>query len=239
MDHQDWPGWPDDDPHFEHSEQDSGFDHSGHDPLVDDPLGPFHHDPLDYDPLGHDVDRELFGSEQAGYGDEAAHHPGAGFDSEPLAGGDHGHPDEVYPDDDPFALADHADHEAAVDDPAGQHDDSIVHDAPVEQPVGADPDLDPGTDTGWADQAFPPPLDLSDAPDPVDGFPWADPQVLGAGHTDSAVDDAGASSQSSPHIGDLYDYSGDEQPAADGWQALLASDDPATSTLARWWAPES
>lgn len=99
-------------------------------------------------------------------------------------------------------------------------------------PVGADPDLDPHAD-GWTDQAFPEPLDL-DAPEPVDGFPWTDPATLGT----DPLPDPEASYQGAPEPTELASYAGEDLPqGADPWTALSASEDPATSSLARWWAP--
>lgn len=126
------------------------------------------------------------------------------------------------------AGADHdawADHDPATDD-AGQ-----VH---GEHLVGSDPDVDPHADS-WFDPQFPPHLELADAPAPVDGYPWSDASVLGTGAVDAAQPAAG---WAGPSAGDLYDYAGLDAPAGDdGWAALLGSDDPATSALARWWAP--
>jgi hypothetical protein len=279
MDHQDWPGWPDDDPQFDQGFE-HGFDHpfehadadtadlGAHDGGFDhDPLG---HDPLGHDPLGSDVtgDDPL---EPGPDGPDIAHTPGpdltheASFDDETPAG--HGHfgaAGEVYPEDDPFAAGVHDD--AGIHDGAVVHDDAPTHHDPghdvpsaddhrlddhqlddhqfVDHPVGTDPDLDPRADSDWHDPEFPPALDLHDAPEPIDGYPWTDPHVLGAGLPDGAVDDpidSGGYHETAwqhPPIGDLYDYAGDEQaPGIDGWHALLGSDDPATSTLARWWTP--
>jgi hypothetical protein len=262
MDHQDWPGWPEDDPHSDNADvADPGGHHGGlghldddplgHDPLGHDPLG---HDPLGHDPLGHDpADGDPFTTDPGGYGDEAPR-PGPGFDADTPAG-EHEHDaiGEVYPDDDPFTPVHDATHHAADDATTyhvpDQHADGIVHDDPlpyqahpVEHLVGADPDLDPASDAQWQDPAYPPPLDLPNLPEPVDGPPWSDPRLLGADITDAAVDtgDQHEPSWQQPHLGDLYDYAGDEQPThADGWQALLGSDDPATGALARWWAPDS
>jgi hypothetical protein len=267
MDHQDWPGWPEDDPQFEHG-FDNSFDHvdadtadlGGHD-------GGFDHDPLGHDPLGH----EGLGDDPLGHGldgpdgsdgPDATHEPGpdltheATYEDETPATG-HGHfgaAGEVYPEDDPFAAGHH--------DEAVMHDGPVVHDdvpadssqdAPladdhqlVDHPVGADPDIDPRADGDWHDPEFPPALDLHDTPEPIDGYPWTDPQVLGTGFAegaiDGAIDDGGyhEAAWQHPPIGDLYDYAGEEQaPGIDGWHALLSSDDPATSTLARWWTPGS
>ncbi|BCB76021.1 hypothetical protein GCM10022251_56010 [Phytohabitans flavus] len=100
--------------------------------------------------------------------------------------------------------------------------------------VGADPDLDGHTDT-FAEQAFPEPLDL-DAPEPVDGFPWTDPTTLGA----APLPDPEAGFQGAPEANELAAYAGEDVPAgADPWTALSASEDPATSSLARWWSPDA
>jgi hypothetical protein len=220
MDHHDWPGWPDE----AHA---GGPGPHDHDPAFGDGTG---YDPLAHDPLGDDP----FTAPGVAH-DHGAHDPGDGLPGEhELAGdpeaaaGDGGHAGEVYPDDDPFAVG-HPDEPAAGDLPDGLAGDA----GPVaDHPVGADPDLDPGAD--WADPGFPPPLDLPEPPTPVDGYPWSDPQALGG------APDAGAhpGQQASPPVADLYDYAGDgPAPATGAWQALLDSDDPATSSLARFWGP--
>jgi hypothetical protein len=104
--------------------------------------------------------------------------------------------------------------------------------APELTPVGADPDLDPNADT-WTDQTFPEPLDLN-APEPVDGFPWTDPATLGT----APLPDADAAYQGGPEATELAAYAGEDlPPGTDPWTALSASEDPATSSLARWWSP--
>jgi hypothetical protein len=249
MDHQDWPGWPEDDPHA----GDAGTaDLGGHDALGHDGLG---HDipgddPLAHGPLGHDgLGDDPFAAPGDGGHDPAAdpgQHPApGGYGDEGDAGTGHGHfgaAGDVYPEDDPF-TASHHDDSVVHDDPApadAAHDP--VHDevAPVDHPVGADPDLDPHADADWHDPSFPPALDPHHTPEPVDGFPWSDPHVLGSGLADGALDDGGYHEPTWQHppVSDLYDYAGDEAaPGGDGWQALLGSDDPATSSLARWWTP--
>jgi hypothetical protein len=255
MDHQDWPGWPEDDPQFDHGFEHS-FDHSdadtadlgGHGSGFDhDPLG---HDPLGHDPLGHDV----AGDDPLGHdpdGPDAGHQPGpdltheATFDDETSAG--HGHfgaAGDVYPEDDPFAAGHHDDagpHDVVHDEVPADHDPPVADEHQlVDHPVGADPDVDPRADGDWHSPEFPPTLDIHDAPEPIDGYPWSDPQVLGAGLPDGTIDDSGyhEAAWQHPPIGDLYDYAGDEQATGiDGWHALLSSDDPATSSLARWWTP--
>jgi hypothetical protein len=107
-----------------------------------------------------------------------------------------------------------------------------------EQLVGADPDLPAEGGGDWGPQ-FPPSLELEHVPDPVDGYPWSDPGALGGGDPDAAR--AGwdaAAGWSAPAPAELADYAGAEVPSGgDPWAALLGSDDPATSSLARWWAP--
>jgi hypothetical protein len=110
--------------------------------------------------------------------------------------------------------------------------DTTADGTPEPTPVGADPDLDPHADT-WTDQSFPEPLDL-DAPEPVDGFPWTDPATLGT----APLPDADAAYQGGPEAGELAAYAGEDlPPGTDPWTALSASEDPATSSLARWWSP--
>jgi hypothetical protein len=84
--------------------------------------------------------------------------------------------------------------------------------------------------TTYDDPVFPPPVDVGDLPEPVDGFPWIDTASLGApdlaAHTTVEPVD--------PH--ELAEYAGAEiPPGADPWTVLADSDDPATSTLARFW----
>jgi hypothetical protein len=122
-------------------------------------------------------------------------------------------------------------------------DDAVVDDgpAPADHLVGADPDLPADPDGTWHDGDFPPALDLDTRPEPTDGYPWADPGALGdptdaygldADHTALTVTGAAAP-------GDLFAYAGIDPPppGTDPWGHLLGSDDPATSTLARFWGP--
>jgi hypothetical protein len=95
-----------------------------------------------------------------------------------------------------------------------------------------DHDLPPGD---GAAPDFPPPLDLPDRPEPIDGYPWSDPDALG--------DPSGTwwpePVDASPPADDLLSYAAMDPPGAgvDAWAALLDSDDPAVSALARWWGP--
>jgi hypothetical protein len=98
---------------------------------------------------------------------------------------------------------------------------------------GVDHDLPPGgTDT----LDFPPQLDLPERPEPVDGYPWSDADTLGDPGTG-----AEGPGYAGPDAGQLLSYAGMDAPAAgeDLWAALLGSDDPAASALARWWGPAS
>ncbi|BCB90633.1 hypothetical protein [Phytohabitans suffuscus] len=131
-------------------------------------------------------------------------------------------------------TADGPDAGDGLDGPDGLDGDGPADGGADLPPVGADPDVDAHTD-GWTDQSFPEPLDL-DAPEPVDGFPWTDPATLGA----APLPDADAGYQGAPEANELAAYAGEEiPPGADPWTALSASDDPATSSLARWWAPDT
>jgi len=109
----------------------------------------------------------------------------------------------------------------------------------ADPPVGADPDLDPYADTAqWAGPlwAEPPGEGLGPPPEPVDGFPWADPELLGE---PVATPVEPTPSGSAPGPDELADYAGERLPAdGDPWSALVASEDPATSTLARFWSPD-
>ena len=105
---------------------------------------------------------------------------------------------------------------------------------------GADPDADPlADDESWQQDPFPQALDM-DAPEPVDGMPWSDPAVLGDGEG-GELPSATAGAEGSPPASDLYAYDGSEPPAdgSDPWGSLSRTEDPATSSLARFWGPGS
>ncbi len=124
----------------------------------------------------------------------------------------------------------------------GHYDEPDQPEPGAEHVVGVDPDLpgnhDPGDPDGWHDGDFPPALDLDGRPEPADGYPWADPATLGdPASTPLDGDHAGYGLGAAAPAGDLFAYAGlDPAPAGvDPWSLLLGSDDPATSTLARWW----
>ena len=235
MDHHDWPEWAGDDSHVDPHLGDADTADLSH---SDDPLA----DHLDHDAYGggelpHDLSPE--------YGPDFGHEQGHSL-------GQDAYPDDSIdqPVDEPahhsagheaWAPVDDAHHDSAGDDTADNTADdtadNAVHEGLAEHVVGTDPDVDPhAEDPGWHDADFPPHLDLDHVPPPVDGYPWSDPGVLGAG----TVDDAGhlQSGWTDPSAGDLMDYAGlSGGHDTDAWHALLGSDDPATSALARWWAP--
>jgi hypothetical protein len=104
---------------------------------------------------------------------------------------------------------------------------------------GTDPDVDPMTDDdAWHADPFPETLDL-DQPEPVDGMPWSDPALLGDSGGEPLGDPGAPHGDGTPPIAELYEYDGGQPPAdgSDPWQSLSGSEDPATSSLARFWAP--
>ncbi|GAB2945263.1 hypothetical protein GCM10027280_37630 [Micromonospora polyrhachis] len=146
---------------------------------------------------------------------------GAGAADRPIGYGDDGV-------DEPF--------EADLDSSSGAVDGTPQEGfGPAAVPVGANPDVDPYADDGsGADLRFPPRLELAQPPEPIDGYPWADPATLGTDPQPLAWDDT----PPRPDPAGLAAYAGLELPAgADPWPLLAASDDPATSSLARFWAP--
>ncbi len=157
----------------------------------------------------------------------------AGFHDEPL------HHDEPQPyDHDTYDTHDthdtpdpglyhHVDTDDHTPEPALVHDDDTPADQTPEldTPHVLEPEL---TDTGTT---FPPAVDI-DLPEPVDGFPWIDTGSLGV------IDPATAAAHYDPvDPHELAEYAGtDLPPGADPWATLAESEDPATATLARWWA---
>jgi len=209
--HDDWTHWPPEpDPH----EGDLGG-HDALDGLGHDGLGG--HDPLD----GYDTDpgHDPYGGHDdavAGYGDDTDLRHDA--DLVDLPGRDLSGHDPTDPQ--PSIMDGHAAAGAGVD----------------EHLFGVDHDLPPGD----ADAYFPPPLDLPDRPEPVDGYPWSDPATLGDTGTGWPEPVDSPDSPGSPPMDDLLSYAGMDPPATgDGWAALVDSDDPAVSALARWWGPVS
>jgi hypothetical protein len=110
---------------------------------------------------------------------------------------------------------------------------------PQEAVPGTDPDLNPfADDESWNVDPFPVALSFDEPPEPVDGMPWADPDLLG--DPDGRLPDPAAGHQDPPPVAELYAYdatdpaSGDPDP----WASLVHSDDPATGSLARFWSTD-
>ena len=138
----------------------------------------------------------------------------------------------------PAPFDEHAhEHDHGFDDhdelPAAEHHEP----APWEQPPADDPVPDepaPAAVDGPAGddpvEVFPPALDVGELPEPVDGFPWIDTASLGA--VPAGAGDTGDDVRPE----ELAEYAGVDLPAGqDPWAALAGDEDPATSTLARWW----
>lgn len=108
---------------------------------------------------------------------------------------------------------------------------------PADSPIGADPDLGGYLPYSiWPEPVFPEMLDFGELPEPVDGFPWADPGQLGT--ADAELPDLAAHYTAAPEPAEVAEYAGGELPAAaDAWSVLANFPDPATSSLARWWSP--
>src|SRR5579859_1814884 len=131
--------------------------------------------------------------------------------------------------------------------PHGHYDDVPVdehHDSGAEHVdhlVGVDPDTHGDHDGVWHADDFPPPLELDARPEPADGYPWSDPDTLGDPGTLPDADHVDAGFGGGAPFGDLFAYAGMDAapPGVDPWSLLLGSDDPATSSLARWWGPAS
>jgi hypothetical protein len=184
-------------------------------------------DPDDREVAEHTLDDHAFGGPDTG--------DGINLEFADLSD-DYGHDAGPGPDEIGAGPDDHTGHDAADSDEAP----AALNDPAAEPVVGADPDLDPvGDDPQWIDtDPFPPQLDIGEPPEPVDGFPWSDPAVLGEAH--DTGDYTFTPEAGSPPPSDLLDYDAHDLPAgADPWQALAASEDPATSSLARWWAPDT
>jgi hypothetical protein len=121
------------------------------------------------------------------------------------------------------------------------HDDGQDLSDGHEAAFGADPDVDASADDpAWHEVQFPEELHLQDPPEPVDGFPWSDADVLGGpDHSLSAAFDPAVAGHAPAEPAGLADYAHLDVPAgSDAWSLLLGSEDPAASSLATFWAPQ-
>jgi hypothetical protein len=182
-------------------------------------------------------------AEAGGFGESGE---SAGFDE---SGDDHGPAaaGQGYLEDDPMSALSSGggDGDGGADGPSGGDADSGepaaeatdqalvdgVDGADPETVVGADPDVNPDAD--WSPAEFPEQLDLT-PPEPVDGYPWSDAAAVAP--PGSGGEDLAAQADASPPAQDLLDYAATDG-GGDPWAALLGSDDPAASSLGRWWAP--
>jgi hypothetical protein len=193
-----------------------------------------------------------------GGADDAGHH---GLEPQHDAGGDLPQDDSLFHDDlfghddsGPHGLDDLDGGHDLDDGPGGgdahepgwdDHEPGTGHDGEAQPhgvvdvtgghglgPVGADPDAVPDVDQV---SLFPPVVDVGPLPEPVDGFPWIDTGSLGL--VDAGVIDPAALQAAPVQAEDLAAYAAEDlPPGVDPWAALADSDDPATSTLAKWWS---
>lgn len=200
--------------------------------------------PADWPPDGYS---EGDGADLGGPDEGALPDPDLGYDAHDSEGpADGGYGDTGY-DVDPDG-ADSPDEGSGLGDGGLGGDAGLSDDAPVgddtypEAPVGTDPDADPlADDEAWRSDPFPEALDLDQPPEPVDGMPWSDPALLGdsGGDGTEPLGDPATGDAGSPPVNDLYAYDGGEPPTdgTDAWGSLAGSEDPATSSLARFWSP--
>ncbi|SNY44982.1 hypothetical protein [Paractinoplanes atraurantiacus] len=117
-----------------------------------------------------------------------------------------------------YEVDDHHTYDEPVHEPAEHVFDEPEHEVaelPADDPV----------------DVFPPPVHVGELPEPVDGFPWIDTGSLGVVPADALVTPVDPVQPQ-----ELADYAGEQlPPGVDPWAALADSEDPATSTLARWW----
>ncbi|ADD43387.1 hypothetical protein [Stackebrandtia nassauensis] len=161
---------------------------------------------------------------------------------EPVASdeGAEGDADAEAADEGEQPAPDGPDADADVEDepePAGGDEPETDPDAEAieitdDEVVGTDPDADLAADDPAFDAEFPPDIDMDARPEPVDGEPWSDASLLGS--TSDAGTDWAAYDYSAPPMDDLFAMDG---ASSGSWDSLAASDDPAVSSLARWWQP--
>jgi hypothetical protein len=203
-------GFPGDGPHSWGADDPDSHD-LGHDPLAEGLDG-------GADPDGHDPGLDG-GADPFGFD----HDPGAGQSELTDEGDVHGDLPDSGPGEDGFGHPSPDSHHdgvaAAIPENAGGHEVAAF---------GLDPD--PSATDG--DLSYPPPLDVDVVP--TDGLDWVDPGLLGS-ETDAGPHFAVAHPDellASVHSAD----GGDGEPT---WEAMHASDDPATRALAAFWDPLS
>ncbi|GAA0497059.1 hypothetical protein Ade02nite_54820 [Paractinoplanes deccanensis] len=132
---------------------------------------------------------------------------------------------EPAPFEDHLLSYDEDDHHPYEEPPVlDDHHEPPEPEAPAEEHTDLAADADPV-------DVFPPQVDVGDLPEPVDGFPWIDTGSLGVVPAEALTAPADPVSPQ-----ELAEYVGEQlPPGADPWAALADSEDPATSTLARWW----
>jgi hypothetical protein len=172
------------------------------------------------------LEDDPMGALDADHGDDAGDTGDAGEHGEDVGDGEPGH---AYLSD--TSDPDPGDEPVDTPGPDAGYDTDEPDAAHPENVVGADPDVDPDAD--WSPADFPEQLDFA-APEPVDGYPWSDPSAVAAPGTGG--DDPAHGPDAAPPAQDLLDYAGAEG-GGDPWAALVGSDDPAASSLGRWWAP--
>lgn len=151
------------------------------------------------------------------------------FDDDYSGSGDEFHHFEPPPDDhfEHFGETGHDEAHWETAEPHAEHHEPLPEDDHAVVVADDHHDLAPADDPA---DVFPPPVDVGELPEPVDGFPWTDAATLG-------TPDLGAHDTTQPiDPHELAEYAGTEiPPGADPWAVLADSDDPATSTLARFW----
>lgn len=172
-------------------------------------------------------------ADEVGDYDADADADGDGDDDETGAQGDTGETtDDTAPGDDLDSTGGEPDADADLTDDDG---DDTVQAETIEitddEVVGTDPDADPAADDPAFDAEFPPDIDLDARPEPVDGEPWSDANLLGS-TADTGTD--WATYDYAPPMDDLFAMDG---ASTGDWGSLTGSDDPAVSSLARWWQP--
>jgi hypothetical protein len=168
---------------------------------------PFHDDPFHDDSLSHDsLNHDSLNHEDQPY---------EPFDHQPAD--DHLNADDATPH-----------HDDVPDEPAAHLD--VTHPADAEAAVDH-----PGLGDDVPVDVFPPPVEVGELPEPVDGFPWVDSGSLGLADIQAALHAADTTDAVQP--AELAEYAGaDLPPGADPWATLADSDDPATAALAKWWS---